>query len=181
MAYTLEALDALNGYASGMPSPGFYHRVWTMMAEGKEQPWDEAVLDFLVGTGRRLRQGGFALSAYDEICAMDMARGLAELRGKGQPGLYELQDAVLSSFVKGEVSPAVSEPLRILGRLLTGTAVGRLCDQALVPPLVKDFEEQCRAFRLKIQESAASQVVLNIFTSASWTAALPGGRRGRIC
>lgn len=166
MAYTLEALDALNGYASGMPSPGFYHRVWTMMAEGKEQPWDEAVLDFLVGTGRRLRQGGFALSAYDEICAMDMARGLAELRGKGQPGLYELQDAVLSSFVKGEVSPAVSEPLRILGRLLTGTAVGRLCDQALVPPLVKDFEEQCRAFRLKIQESAASQVVLNIFTSA---------------
>ena len=58
--------------------------------------------------------------------------------------------------MKGEVSPAVSEPLRILGRLLTGTAVGRLCDQALVPPLVKDFEEQCRAFRLKIQESGQS-------------------------
>ena len=166
MAYTMEAIDSLNGYASGMPSPGFYDRVWTMMEEGKELPWDETVLDFLVGTGRRLRQGGFVLSAYDEICAMDMARGLAELRGKGQPGLYELQDAVLSSFVKGEVSPAVSEPLRILGRLLTGKAVGQLCDQALVPPLVKDFEEQCRTFRLKIQESTASQVVLNIFTSA---------------
>lgn len=166
MAYSMEALDSLNGYASGMPSPGFYHRVWTMMEEGKELPWDEAVLDFLVGTGRGLRQGGFALSAYDEICAMDMARGLAELRGKGQPGLYELQDAVLSSFVKGEVSPAVSEPLRILARLLTGKAVGQLCNQALLPPLVKDFEEQCRAFRLKIQESGASQVVLNIFTSA---------------
>lgn len=66
---------------------------------------------------------------------------------RGSPAFTSFRDAVLSSFVKGEVSPAVSEPLRILGRLLTGTAVGRLCDQALVPPLVKDFEEQCRAFR----------------------------------
>ena len=28
MAYSMEAADALNGYASGMQSPGFYHQVW---------------------------------------------------------------------------------------------------------------------------------------------------------
>ena len=33
MAYSMEAADALNGYASGMQAPGFYHSVWRLCTE----------------------------------------------------------------------------------------------------------------------------------------------------
>lgn len=172
MRYSMEAADALNGYASGMPSPGFYHKIWSILeSETPELPYDKANLDFLVAAGRSLRREGFSLSAFDEICAMDMARGLAELRGKSQPGLYELQDAVLSCFVKGEEAVAASEPLRVLRKLLTGNQVGELCSQALVPPLVKDFDGQCKKFRLKLQGAMSQQVTLNIFSSPRHRAA----------
>ena len=99
MRYTMPAADALSGYASGMPSPGFYASVWTALHAGApEQVWDQVVLDYLVRTGRKLRSDGATISAFDEICALQQARGLADLRQKPGPGLYELQDAVLSAI-----------------------------------------------------------------------------------
>lgn len=165
MRYSLEAADALRGYASGMPCPGYYDAVWRLLAsEEPELPYDRANLDFLVGVGRALRREGFSLAASDEICAMELARGLAGLREKEQPGLYELQDAVLSCFVKGEASDSAA-PLRELRRLLTGERIGGLCSGALVPPLVQDFEAQCRTFRLRLEGAATRQAVWNLFSS----------------
>ena len=106
LAYSMEAADALNGYASGMPSPGFYERVWKGLTETGEAAgaYESAVLHQLTAAGREARRKKEGISSYDVICAFSMAKGLAALRGKREPGLYELQDAALSSFVKGEVS-----------------------------------------------------------------------------
>lgn len=165
MRYTMPAADALSGYASGMPSPGFYASVWTAIHEGPpEQVWDRVVLDYLVRTGRKLRSDGAAISAFDEICALQQARGLAELRQKPGPGLYELQDGVLSAFVKGEANLSGVEPLRVLRELTTGKGVGQLCDGALVPPLAKDFDAQCRKHRLKQEAAARQELTLSIFS-----------------
>lgn len=166
LAYSMEAADALNGYASGMQSPGFYERVWTELSE-KGMPngiYGGAVLHQLVSAGRRARKKKEMLSSYDVICALSMAKGLAALRGKQEPGLYELRDAALSSFVKGECSPSTDLPLRILKELNTGDQVGALCADALRPPLLADFEEQCRKFGFKIQVSARQEVTLELFT-----------------
>ncbi len=166
MRYTLPAADALSGYASGMPAPGYYAHVWAALhKEGPEQAWDRAALDYLVRTGRRLRQAGDTLSSYDESCALQQARMLAQLRDKPGPGLYELRDAVLSSFVKGEASLSGVEPLRILRELTTGQAAGCLCAGAPVPPLVQDFDARCRAFRLKRQDTARQEITLSVFSS----------------
>lgn len=168
MIYTMEAADALSGYASGMPAPGFYHRVWEHLHEEDAAPADayaSAVLDFTASTGRRLRHKGEALSVADETCAMDMARGLAWLRGKEQPGLYELRDGVLTAFVKGEVTAAACSPLEVLSRLTTGTQVGVLPDDALVPPIVTDFQEQCARLNLRLASTQKQQTALNIFSS----------------
>ena len=166
LAYSMEAADALNGYASGMPSPGFYQRVWEHIVETGtvEEAYQETVLNQLVQTGRQARRKKESLSSYDEICAFSMARGLAALRGKWEPGLYELQDAALSSFVKGECSLSTDLPLRILGELNTGKQVGKLCGDALRPPLLMDFEEQCQKFGFQVQAASEKELVLEIFT-----------------
>lgn len=168
LAYSMEAADALNGYASGMQSPGFYQKVWERLFEsGQSSPaeaYEEAVLHQLVSAGRRARKKKESLSSYDVICAFSMAKGLAVLRGKKEPGLYELQDAALSSFVKGECSPSTDMPLRILQELNTGKQVGSLSADASRPPLLSDFEEQCQRLGFKIQAAAQQEVTLELFT-----------------
>lgn len=181
LAYSMEAADALNGYASGMQSPGFYQLVYEGLESGKwkagepgagdDRPepgaaYEDAVLQQLVSAGRRARQKGEGLSSYDTICALSMAKGLAALRGKRAPGLYELRDAALASFVKGEVSLSTDLSLRILDEINTGRQVGKLCETDVRPPLLSDFEEQCRRFGLQLQSSAEKELTLELFTKS---------------
>ena len=165
MRYTMIAADSLNGYASGMPAPGFYDALWhTMHKDAPENAWHTVILDHLVRTGRKLRKLGENISAFDETCAMDQALGLAALREKRWPGLYELRDAVLGSFVKGEASLAGPEPMRVLRELTTGKKLGALAAGAQVPPLTKDFETQCKKFRLKLDPSTSQAATLSILS-----------------
>ena len=60
------------------------------------------MLEGIVSVGRKVRKKDGLLSSYDEICAFSMAQGLSGLRNKKEPGVYELWDSVLSSFVKGQ-------------------------------------------------------------------------------
>lgn len=164
MPYSMEAADALNGYASGMPYPGFYQKIW----EGLEQtaaPCYEAVLDMIVATGKAVRKKTELLSTYDEICALQMADGLAALRDKPQPGAYELRDAVLASFIKGECGPATDQPLRLLQEQMTGRRMGKLGRGAAIPPIVQDFEAQCRGFGLKSRSTLETEAVLSPFST----------------
>lgn len=172
MPYSMEAADALNGYSSGMPYAGFYQRIWDNMFEkeaGQEsqeapQAYRKAVLDLIVASGKELRRKEGYLSTYDEICAWQMAQGLSELRNKPQPGAYELKDAVLSSYVKGEYNLASDTPIRILQRLMIGNATGRLCNMADVPPILHDFEKQCKSLGLKTNVTLESELTLSIFS-----------------
>lgn len=166
MPYSMEAADALNGYASGMPFTGFYQKIWEALREGDtDAPYGGVVLDMIVASGKETRRKEGGLSTCDEICACSMAEGLAGLRGKREPGAYELMDAVLSSFVKGEYNLAADAPMRILRRRMTGKKVGKLCEQADVPPIIHDFEAQCRIFRLKIGSTLESEATLSIFSN----------------
>lgn len=164
MRYTMPAADALSGYASGMPAPGFYDALWKALHE-EGDAWERVILDDLVQTGRKLRRRGATISAFDESCALAQARGLAQLREKSAPGLYELQDAVLSCYVKGEASLSGLEPLEILRELVTGKTVGQLCSGALVPPLARDFDAQCKKHRLKQEAGTRQEVTLAIFSN----------------
>ena len=164
MPYSMEAADALNGYASGMPFPGFYQRIWQGLQE-TETPYADGVLDMIVTAGKETRRKEGYLSTYDEICACAMAEGLAQLRGKRQPGAYELLDAVLASFVKGEYNIATDAPMRFLRKAMTGNEVGALCRQADVPPIIHDFQEQCRRFGIKTGSTLEAEATLSIFAN----------------
>ena len=166
MSYSMEATDALNGYASGMEAPGFYHKVWTELENGtgSRGAYRESLLNMLIQVGKELKKKDEILSSYDEICAFSMAQGLAELRNKREPGLYELRDCVLSSFVKGEYNFSTERPVKALREITTGKEIGKLCSDAKLPPLVQDFENICSSFKLKIHTTLEQEVVLELFS-----------------
>lgn len=163
MPYSMEAADALNGYASGMPFTGFYQSVWEQLSEEWEKPYEQTVLDYIVRSGKATRSKEGGISTYDEICACSMAQGLAALRGKKEPGAYELQDAVLSSFVKGEYTIATDLPMRELRKQMIGNQIGELCRNANEPPILQDFREQCKRFGLNITSTIGEEVILSVF------------------
>lgn len=164
MPYSMEAAASLNGYASGMPFPGFYQHVWEGLGEGCKRSFEETVLEGIVAVGRGVRKKDGLLSSYDEICAFSMAQGLSSLRNKKEPGVYELWDSVLSSFVKGEYNLSTDLPMRLLKEHLIGSGIGRLCEDASVPPVVEDFENQCKQYGLKITSTLEQELILDIFS-----------------
>lgn len=166
MAYSMAAADALNGYASGMQSPGFYQKVWERVKTEKADKniYTDTLLQFLTAAGKSSRKQQEPVTTYDEICAFSMSQGLAALRDKMEPGLYELRDSALSCFIKGEHNLSTDRPLRILSELTTGKQVGKLCPTASQPPLLQHFEELCRSFGFKIHMVTEQQVTLELFT-----------------
>ena len=56
MAYSFEESDQLNGYASGMPHPAFYQRVFENIKKKVDKPYEEAVLNFIIHTGKIIRK-----------------------------------------------------------------------------------------------------------------------------
>ena len=165
MAYSMEESDQLNGYASGMPHPAFYQEVWENISSYEPQPYEKAVLKFIIKCGAYLRKKEGGISTADEIEAYNMANGLKFLREKSGSGVYELIDAIRSCFVKGELNYFDKSALEALYKMLTGKKVGKLCVNADVPPLVKDFREKSRYFKLKVDTTAEQEITLNIYNS----------------
>ncbi|PEO41540.1 DUF5682 family protein [Bacillus pseudomycoides] len=153
MPYSFLESDQMRGYESGMPAPAFYQHIW--------ENRDEAVAEqFMIRIARQLKAEG--ISMVDEIEAARMIRELALLRGKMQPGLYELMDAVRSAFVKGEIFSA-NKPLALLQTSLQGTKRGKLSKEADVPPLVHDFRASVRSFRLPAHSTVPQETILDIY------------------
>lgn len=163
MVYSFEESDQLNGYASGMPYPSFYQRVWNNLCEEVENPYEKSVLHFIVRCGKNIRNSVGALSTADEIEALNMAKGLQNLRNKSECGVYELQDAVRAAYIKGELNMASDAPLLDLMKLLRGKGMGRLCSNAKVPPIVLDFRELCSKYKIKVKSTLQQEVVLDLY------------------
>ncbi|WP_315674057.1 DUF5682 family protein [Clostridium sp. 19966] len=162
MAYSFEESDQLNGYASGMPYPNFYQKVWDNLNCKVDKPYEKTVLDFIVRCGGAIRKKEGGLSTADEIEAFSMALGLKNIREKRECGVYELQDGIRSSFVKGELDLASEVTLNQLKKILTGRKIGSLCAGAEVPPIVKDFKKICEYYKLK-PSTVKAEVALFIY------------------
>lgn len=153
MPYSFSESDQIDGYESGMPAPAFYQYIW-------EKRDEKAAEQFMIRVAGQLKKEG--ISVADEIEAARMIRELALLREKMQPGLYELTDAVRSTFVKGELFPS-DKSLTVLHANLQGTKRGKLAMETDVPPLVQDFRTSARSFRLPIRSTIPHETVLDIY------------------
>lgn len=168
--YSFDQLDRLNGYASGMPSPDYYQRLWQHAnVEGGRAALDAASRVLVeVGHLTRERDLGTKLSAADEIAALEQARRLARFRGHAAgPTREDLLDSVRSCFVKGAMDGEGQLLMDLVYGVLAGRAVGDLPAGVGVPPVVDDFRSRAAALRLKIADSAPKQLALDIYRRAA--------------
>lgn len=167
-AYSYEAADALHGYASGMSYPYFYDRIFKRLCRATEPKgiYESEALSLVIKTAKECAARDIAVSTADVAAAQSLMTGLAALRGIRECGIAEVFDGVTGAFIKGERTISSSLPLDILSKLATGDGVGRIGDKAHTPPLVADFEEQCRLLRLKHNTAVPQEVVCGLFTSA---------------
>jgi hypothetical protein len=144
--YSYERLDSLTGYESGMPNPGFYHRVWVDREAGRR----ESHRGLLAQVVRALRKRRQPFSTADLIAVETTARGLAALRGHQQVWRRDLVDGILGALVKDELEMGVPHPfLEAVHEVFRGGARGKLAEGAQVPPLVHDIRRVLREHLLE--------------------------------
>jgi hypothetical protein len=165
MAYSFDQLDALNGYGAGMPQPAYYDRVWRTMNSGSPSPPLEAAGQLLVEVGRFIRDRDLSVtvSAADEIAALAQARRLAEMRGHGSPTREDLLDAMRSCLVPGAMDAEGVVVMGLVRQVLSGWSAGCVAPGAGVPPLVDDFRRTAAKLGLKIDDSLAKELVLDVY------------------
>lgn len=167
-AYSYEAADALHGYASGMDYPFFYDSVFSRISENNspEGAYDAAVLEFLVRTAKECAKKDLPAAMPDVTAALSLMKGLAALRGMRECGIYELFDGITATFIKGEKTVSTALPLDILSKLAIGDGIGHIGDKKHIPPIITDFEQQCKAFGLKCDTAVTQKAECGLFTSA---------------
>ncbi|QWT20878.1 hypothetical protein KPL74_02435 [Bacillus sp. NP157] len=164
--YTFERLDRLNGYASGMTSPGWHQHLWERRGkdDGNGRMRDEAGLALLFDVAAELRtKRGIVLPTPALAAAHEQMRRLCALRGRVGPVRDDLLDAITSCFIKGDADADGALVRAAARRQLTGDRVGRVPAGAGTPPLVRDFAWRARRQRLKIDDVQPRRLVLDLY------------------
>jgi hypothetical protein len=170
MRYSFDRLDALNGYAAGMPAPEYYDRIWRLLNEGHKTPFLEAAARTIVEIGRltRDRDLPFNVSTADEIAAVEQCQRLAALRGQHNlPSREDLLDSVRGCFVKGAIDAEGTAVIAVVNHVLAGTRVGDLPASAGVPPLVMDFRCQAEELGLTVTDTVRRKLSLELYRNAT--------------
>lgn len=170
--YSFKRLDAFDGYQSGMPSPGYYQRLWELGPTGAAAALTEEVV-------RRLRGRSQRVSTADLIAARANGEGLAAVRGHRHPARADLLDGLVSALV----SEALDQPLPWTGRrvlapgthpavvemvaALSGDRVGRLHPDTPLPPLVHDAEAELERHGLAGREAVTLDLTVPAERDAS--------------
>lgn len=164
--YSFDRLDALSGYAAGMPSPAYYQWVWESANANDDGPLlNEVAAHCLTGLARQSRAQGLAeqISTATVQAAVVQAARLADLRGHAGPGRQDLLDAVRSCFVKGAIDDGTSGMAADIHRYLGGSRIGDIPPSAGSPPLLEDARRTAAHMRINLDDSTARTVRLDLY------------------
>ncbi|MGW2087325.1 DUF5682 family protein [Streptomyces sp. NPDC001880] len=151
--YSFRQLDAFAGYQSGMPSPGYYQRVWETGPEA-------AANDLLRVVVERLRARKFPVSTADLIAARSLAQGLTALRGHPSPARIDVLDGLAGALItddldrplpwtgRGTVTAGAHPAVVEMVAACSGDRTGRLHPGTPSPPLVHDVAAQLAGLAL---------------------------------
>lgn len=168
--YSFDRLDALNGYAAGMPSPGWHQWVWESAQSVPDGPrLDRVTAEVLARFAHRNRERGLGeqVSTADVQGALLQALRLAALRGHAGPGREDVLDALRSCFVKGAIDEGTAGLADDLRAFLGGSALGDIPPSAGSPPLLEDARRQARAHRIRLDDSAPRTARLDLYRKES--------------
>jgi hypothetical protein len=162
--WTDARLARASGYGAGVVSPGWYRHLWAAL-EGRETLDARAMaVGWQTGVAGLLRREGLAASTAAVIEAVRLAETIAALRGRGAPGLAELNEASLATLCHGD-----DAPLRLIEqRLVIGSRLGAVDEAVPLMPLLADLARQQKRLRLK-PEATVSEIGLDLRTEAGLT------------
>ena len=173
--YSFDRLDALNGYASGMPSPAYYQTAWqAMLHYDKTDNQDQS--------GRKSRQQ-LTLTLMSEIAnklrqqpnynnstgfvplksAIEQATLLADLRGHIGSGRYDLLDAIQSCFIKESMDTTRSDFWILVQSYLSGNQLGEVPTGISQPPLVNEVYLTLKQYRFKLDDTNPKLTHIDIY------------------
>ncbi len=169
--FSFHRLDSFQGYAAGMPSPGYYQHVWE---GGPKRAASLALRDAVA----RLRTRRLAVSSADLVAASTLTHGLARLRGHEVPLRTDLLDGLAGALIKQELScelpwsrrgwlPANTDPILVeLVAAFSGARRGQLAEGTPHPPLVADVRARLVELEL-VPTRPARQVTVEVGTQRS--------------
>jgi hypothetical protein len=159
--WTDARLARASGYGAGVISPGWYRHLWAALEGRKTLDARAVAVGWQGGVAGLLRREGLGASTAAVIEAVRLAEALAALRGRGAPGLAELNEASLATLCFGDETP-----LRLIeARLVIGTRVGAVDEAVPLMPLLADLARQQRKLRLK-PEAIQSEIGLDLRSEA---------------
>ena len=148
--YQMRRLDSFAGYASGMPSPGYYQAVW-------EKGADAAAEAMMFHAIQHLRKKQQRVSPADAIAASTLANGLRVLRAHKVLTRIDVLDGLAGALVKealdaplpwtrrGTLARHTDALLVELVSAFSGDKYGALAKGTPAPPLLDDaFAELAR-------------------------------------
>ena len=165
--YSFDRLDALNGYASGMPSPAFYQRCWQQMMDDSANEVEQRqtlTVELLSDFSRQLREQQILDSSFITVKnATEQAMRLASLREHHLISRFDLIDACQSSFVKGSLDEGQQAFQHLLRQILSGARLGQVVQSTQTPPLLAQVYELAKIHRFKLDETTSKRAKLDVF------------------
>jgi hypothetical protein len=140
--YSFPRLSEQLGYGAGNRAPQFYQDAWELGG------LENATLATLTRLVNAMKLQGDVASHADAIEAFRLAKQLAALRGKPEPGYDETIDAAIAAFGRGNAE-RVQAPLK---RLLIGERVGSVSPAAIQPPIQAEFYRLTHELRIPVKD-----------------------------
>ncbi|OMQ25489.1 DUF5682 family protein [Serratia oryzae] len=180
--YSFDRLDALNGYASGMPSPAYYQKSWESLLQQRQENRQERSgaklstqhyraqtgVAFLASVAQTLREKHFdnPPSYLGVKNAAEQSLQLAALRNHPGPGRYDLLDGLQSAFIKGSLDESQQELWQAIKSCFSGNQLGNIPAGATIPPLVAETYARAASFRFKLHDTLIKTARLDIYRNA---------------
>lgn len=146
-AHSFRALASLYGMNR---QPAYGQAVHEAMLDGVDRPYDAAAERLIVEIMREARERGNLVSTADSVGALQVAHGLARLRGNPEITRDDLLDAVQATYVKGELDQVGGPILDAARAVLVGHRMGRVTALAGQVPLIRDYYEEGKRHRLDL-------------------------------
>jgi len=156
--YSYFRISQLSGYGAGNRAPRFYEMCYDHHCAGIGQ--DEVVIEYVIDVLKEARKRGDAVSSADAIGAMQHSLMLARLRGRQEPVLDDIHDALITCCCKGNPRTDASNLLEAIDEANIGTRLGKVTDRIGRLPIINDFYEQLD--KLELTEVAAREKLVNV-------------------
>ena len=160
--YSLDRLDANDGYSAGMRAPAFYERLFNHRLSHDADGFSR---EFVLETLALLEESSlfsFPINTAAKIEIAEQVLNLSLLRGHNWPGLFDTIDAINSVLIKHETT--VSDPLQVKAKMvLSGNRLGSVSSEQPPLPLVNDLFQKLEKARFKLETTTKVSTKISLY------------------